>query len=139
MPEPTVTPTTRRRGHVAQRSRIVAAGLGATGMLGIVTLLGLDNPTTGNGSTAPAAPVTPSAPAAPVQVVIHRIPATTVAAATPAADAAVPADPSALPVQPVQLAARPVVRTVTASPSAPQPSASPARAPAPVATTSGSG
>jgi hypothetical protein len=139
MTEPTIERAPRRR-HVAQRSRIVAAGLGATGMLGIVTLFGLQNPA--DGSTPSAVATVPPAPpvAPPVQVVIHRIPASTVPG-TPAVD---PAAAAAAP-QPVQLTARPVVRAVTPaapsrsrSSSSSSPSAAPAPAPAPVATTSGS-
>jgi hypothetical protein len=161
--EPTGKRTTgKRRGrHVAGGSRILAAGLGATSMFGIVTVLGLDTPVSGAGTPAPTVPATqpvvapPVAP--PVQVVIHRIPASTVpavtAASTDSPDAEpVPTEPApvATTPPPVQLTANPVVKTVTvAAPSQPRsqassaPAAAPAPAPAPAptpsATTKGSG
>jgi hypothetical protein len=122
-------------------------------MLGIVTVFGLDSAATVADAPPPAQPVVqPLTPVAarPVQVVIHRIPATTDPAA-PVVDAA-GVDPAvvaeAVAPQPVQLTANPVVRTVTvAGPSQPRSSgssapatqAAPAVAPAPAATTSGSG
>ena len=91
-------------------------------------------------------PVTLVAAPQPVQVVIHRIPATTDPTA-PVLDAA-GVDPAVVAdvvaPQPVQLTANPVVQTVTvAGNSQPRSSGSsapaPAPAPAPAATTSGSG
>jgi hypothetical protein len=154
---PSVAKAPRRRRHVAQGSRIVAAGLGATGMFGIVTMFGLGSATTGADASAPIPPVAqPVAPvvAPPVQVVIHRIPATT--GPTAPLDVVAEGDPAGVAgvvaPQPVQLTANPVVQTVTvAGPSAPRSSgtstqAGPAAqapraapAPAPAATTSGSG
>ena len=149
--EPTVK-AQRRRRHSAQGSRIVAAGLGAAGMLGIVTMFGLDSAATVADAQPPAQPpaqpVTLVAAPQPVQVVIHRIPATTDPTA-PVLDAA-GVDPAVVAdvvaPQPVQLTANPVVRTVTeAGNSQPRssgssaPAAQVAPAPAPAATTSGSG
>ncbi|HRB04733.1 MAG TPA: hypothetical protein PLP26_15275 [Ilumatobacteraceae bacterium] len=156
---PSIAKAPRRRRHVAQGSRIVAAGLGATGMFGIVTMFGLASATTGANASAPIQPVAqPVAPvvAPPVQVVIHRIPATT--GPTAPLDVVADGDPAGVPgvvaPQPVQLTANPVVQTVTvAAPSAPRssgtstqagpaaqaPQPAPTPAPAPAATTSGSG
>ncbi len=145
---PSVAATPRRGRHAARGGRILAAGLGATGMLGIVTLLGLDSATTGADAPSPAQPTTQAmtpVAAPPVQVVIHRIPA----ASEPAVDGA-RVDPApladAVVAPPVQLSARPMVRTVTvAGPAQPRPSGSSASAtptapaPVPAATTSGSG
>lgn len=142
----------KRRRHVAQGGRILAAGLGATTMFGIVTVLGLDNPVTGAGNAAPTTPVVqPVVPAPvvvpprPIQIVIHRVPAVTNAPRIPesALLTASPKQPAEAPVSgapaPVQLTANPVVQTITvAAPARPQSPASPAPAPAPAATTSGS-
>jgi hypothetical protein len=138
----------RRRRHVAQGSRIIAAGLGATTMFGIVTVLGLDNPVSGaDEAVTPVASVapTPTAPLQaappPVQVVIHRVPATAVPTTTVVEATTVS---EAVPAAPVQLTANPVVQTITvAAPSQPQASSrasssASAPAPAPAATTSGS-
>ena len=103
-------------------------------MLGIVTVFGLDSAATVADAPPPVQPVVqPLTPVAapPVQVVIHRIPATTDPAA-PVVDAGV--DPAvvaeAVAPQPVQLTANPVVRTVTvAGPSQPRSSGSSAPAP----------
>jgi hypothetical protein len=141
----------RRRRHVAQGSRILAAGLGATTMLGIVTVLGLDNPVNGaDQSITPTVPVppTPTAPTSiagpPVQIVIHRVPVSSVPGNVVDAEAA-PLPGETVPAGPVQLTANPVVQTVTvAAPSQPRSSSqassapAPAPAPAPAATTSGS-
>jgi hypothetical protein len=140
----------RRRRHVAQGSRILAAGLGATTMFGIVTVLGLDNPASGADEsitrTVPAAPAASSSTAVPqVQIVIHRVPASSVPSsgvvAAEAEGAAALAE--SILTAPVQLTANPVVQTITvAAPGQPrsssQASSSPAPAPAPAATTSGS-
>lgn len=149
----------RRRRHVAQGSRILAAGLGATTMFGIVTVLGLDNPVSGaekTGQTVPAtqptAPVPVVAPAPPIQIVIHRVPASVDPQAAPEparpVTAPVPTVEAPAPPSPVQLTANPVVQTITVSAparprsqtsSAPAPAPQQAPAPAPAATTSGSG
>ncbi|MFT7394475.1 MAG: hypothetical protein ACI83Y_002153 [Candidatus Azotimanducaceae bacterium] len=150
----------KRRRHVAQGGRILAAGLGATTMFGIVTVLGLDNPVSGAETSTPTTPVVqPVAPAPvvvpppPIQIVIHRVPAVTnlpvgaesarlTASPKQAAEAPVSAAPAA-----VQLTANPVVQTITvAAPAQSQSQASqapasqqaPAPAPAPAATTNGS-
>jgi len=141
-----------RRRHPAQSSRIVAAGLGAGTMLGIVTLLGLNNPVSQAEEPTPAtqpavaSPVAPLAP--PVEVRVHMIPAASSAATpdqVPSSEAGEPvqAGPeSTAPAAPIELTANPVVRTVTvAAPTQARPQAAPSAAapqPAPVATTSGS-
>ena len=143
---PATSAPRRRRGHPARDSRIVAAGLGAAAMFGIVTLLGLNTPTTKadipDQGTSPssglaAARLAEPAVAPPVKVVIHRVEPTTNLTDTTAATA----DP-ALRTGPIELTANPVVRTVTVA--APATSgtravaAAPAPQPAPTATTSGS-
>ncbi len=143
----------RRRRHAAQGSRIVAAGLGAGTMFGIVTILGLNNPLTQAEEPTPA----PTAPqpvvggptptpvvAPPVEVRVHMIPAaSTVAAAdqqtSVGVDPVADVEPISAAVAPIELTANPVVRTVTvAAPTQAQPQAAAPSAPAPVATTSGS-
>lgn len=148
----------RRRRHAAQGSRIVAAGLGAGTMFGIVTILGLDNPLTQAEEPTPELTVPQpaiagiiSAPvAAPaVEVRVHMIPA---ASTVPVADLPTSVgvepeadfEPTSATAAPIELTANPVVRTVTvAAPTQAQPQAgvtpsAPAPQPSPVATTSGS-
>jgi hypothetical protein len=124
----------RRRRHVGQGSRIVAAGLGAGTMFGIVTILGLDNPVTNAGTTSPATTQLQQAPvAAPIQLVIHRAPTTTnaVASVDPPPIGADPTTENS--VVPVQLTAHPVVKTITVASSSQAPTPKPS--PAPAATT----
>ena len=137
---PAATAPRRRRGHPARDSRIVAAGLGAGAMFGIVTLLGLNTPTTQADTTDPETPAPSTLPTArfvepavapPVKVVIHRVEATVSST-----------DPVEPPAGPIELTANPVVRTVTvaapASGGGRATTAAPAPQPAPTATTSGS-
>jgi hypothetical protein len=119
-------------------------------MLGIVTVLGLDNPVNGADESitptvpaqpSPTAPTTIAAP--PVQIVIHRVPASSVPGTDDVEAEAAPLPAGTVPAGPVQLTANPVVQTVTVaapsqSRSSSQASSSPAPAPAPAATTSGS-
>lgn len=125
----------RRRRHPAQGSRIVAAGLGAGTMFGIVTVLGMNNPI--SQAEAPEPPAPQPAVAPPVEVRVHMIPA---ASTVPAAARAI----SVGAASPIELTANPVVRTITvAAPTQAQPQvgaapSAPASQPAPVATTSGS-
>ena len=137
---PATSAPRRRRGHPARDSRIVAAGLGAGAMFGVVTLLGLNTPTTQADTPDPETPAPSGLPTArlgepaaapPVRVVIHRVEPT--ASST---------DPVELPAGPIELTANPVVRTITVT--APATSgtraatAAPAPQPASTATTSGS-
>lgn len=137
---PATSAPRRRRGHPARDSRIVAAGLGAGAMFGIVTLLGLNTPTTQADTPDPETPAPSSLPTArlaepavapQVRIVIHRVEPT-----------ASSADPAELPARPIELTAKPVVRTVTvaapASSGTRAATAAPAPQPAPTATTSGS-
>jgi hypothetical protein len=137
----------RRRRHVGQGSRIVAAGLGAGTMFGIVTVLGLDNPATKADADSPATtqvqPVTIVATAPPpIQVIIHRVPPplaknTANSADAPPLDEDAPATPQTAAATvldgPVQLTATPVVKTITVSASSQS-----AAQPTPEATTRGS-
>ena len=152
-----------RRRHAARDSRIVAAGLGAGAMFGIVTLLGLDysatqadsaDTVTPLASTVPGSPAVQPAVAPPVKVVIHRVDPTAETGKSQAKDQtknraakrAKKRDAATQPVVeagPIELTANPVVRTVTvAAPAATSAStataAAPAPQPAPAATTSGS-
>ena len=129
-PSSTRSPQRRRRRHPAQRSRIVAASLGATTMFGIVTALGVSNAA----ATPAVDPVAPDA----VSALAAITPDPTVAPA-PTTAATVPATiPSTLPAV-TELAPAPAIKVLTP---APQPAATnPPRLaprPAPVATTSGS-
>jgi hypothetical protein len=159
-PPPAGPPSRRRRRHPAATSRVVAAGLGAATMFGIVTVLGLDHPFIGaEESPDPPSPPPVTTPAAPpIQVVIHRIPATVAPTSpnppAPPSTAEVRPDPTAA-TEPIVLTATPVVRTVTVAgprqasttgrssrptPQAGSPASAPTPAPAPpAATTSGSG
>ena len=119
--------TTRpRRRHPATGGRIIAAGLGATTMFGLIAAMGVakassttNTPTTeGSITLAPLPTITPTI--APVV----GTPDPSVAAA-PAADA-----PTATVPTPIVLRARPDVQVVTPTPAQ--------SAPAPIATTSGS-
>ncbi len=129
----------RRQRHVAQGSRIVAAGLGASAMFGIVGVLGFDHPFTPADESVPT-PVTPDAVAPtppPIQVVVHRVPASTIVPTEPdvaVAQASV-VEPNAATAEaaaPIVLTANPVVQTITVATPAQ------ASAPAPAATTRGS-
>lgn len=128
-PAPTARGARPRRRHHALGSRIVAAGLGATTMFGILTALGRATPASSTDTQVPHGP----APAPqPIRIVIHRVP-TTVAdqpAVAPAIDQVEAVAPTA-PGAPIELTAEPVVRTITVE-------SAPAPRPAPVATTSGS-
>ena len=154
----------KRRRHVAQGSRILAAGLGATTMFSIVAALGRDNPVSGAETSGPTIPVVQPlvvVPPPPIHIVIHRVAAVTAAPLLPESGP-LPASPkqaaealvSVVPA-PVQLTAKPVVQTITvaapvkpqsraslapAAQQAPAPASAPASAPAPApaATTSGS-
>lgn len=133
----TAPPTVKRRRkrHVARGGRIVAAGLGATTLLGIVGVLGLDNTAATNETkTGEATPVVQHPAPPPIQVVVHRIPATrTTAPSQPATTASGDADATpapAVPATPIVLTAQPVVRTVTVD--------APTQTTAPAATTRGS-
>lgn len=139
---PVAAAPTRRR-HRAAGSRVVAAGLGATTMFGIISLLGLDDAS----GEQPSAPVPQSAtqPVAtsPVQVVIHRVPAPpddaaiSATSATSSSASAAPVERAAqVPDGPIELTANPVVRTVTVQAPTAAPQAAAAQ-PAP-ARTSGS-
>jgi hypothetical protein len=112
-------------------------------MFGIVTLLGLNTPTTQADTPDPETPAPSTLPTArfvepavapPVKVVIHRVEATVSST-----------DPVEVPAGPIELTANPVVRTVTVAAPAAAPAsggraatAAPAPQPAPTATTSGS-
>jgi hypothetical protein len=112
-------------------------------MLGIVGVLGLDHPFTSDEQPVPA-PVTPTAMSPvppPIQVVVHRIPASTVVPSEPIpeiAETTLTETPTSAPVEavvsaaPIVLTANPVVQTVTVA------APSQASAPAPAATTHGS-
>lgn len=134
-------PTARRRTrrptrHAARRSRIIAAGLGASTMFGIVGLLALDHSLTsadGSSGVPAAAPAPP-----PIRVVVHRIPAPVAAGPDVAGPAGstnsstpFPSEPQGTS-EPIVLTANPVVRNVTVAAPAP------ASAPVPTATTGGS-
>lgn len=98
----------RRRRHPALGSRIAAAGLGATSMLAIVGLLGLRDR---QAITTDSTPVTePQVIERPIQVVVHHIPATTLAPLQPTSSTT---PTPAAPTGPIELTANTVVRTVT--------------------------
>ena len=140
-----IEPRTKRRRHAAQGSRIVAAGLGAGTMFGIVTVLGMNSLTSQAEAPTPEPQSSQTVVAPPVEVRVHLIPASTaVADREVPIEVGTPAQVDSTPARPIELTANPVVRTITvaapaqaravsqAAPSAPAPQA------APVATTSGS-
>lgn len=110
-----VTPTpSKRRRHPAAGARIVAAGLGASTLFGLVATMGIAQVRAESTPTSNAQTTPPVAPTAPLTIV-------PVAALTPA--------PAIAPAGAIVLQARPDVRVVTPAP---------VFAPAPVATTRGS-
>ncbi len=130
-----VSSARRRRRHPAQRSRIVAASLGATTMFGIVTALGVSNAA----ATPAAVPVAPSQVGQPAGVAAAPADTSTTTVAPVPTDTPAPETvPPTLPAVTV-LTPAPVIQVVAPTPqpvatAAPQP----APRPAPVATTSGS-
>ncbi|MGI9644518.1 MAG: hypothetical protein ACR2O6_04330, partial [Ilumatobacteraceae bacterium] len=132
---PVTTPPAGRRRHPARRGRIAAAGIGASAMFGLLTILGLAGRTSADDPPA-SGTAPPDAPSTPVKIVIHRGgPALPAAAATPTVGMSDPdvaeASTAGEPAGPIELTANPVIRTITVeAPAAP--------APAPTATTSGS-
>ena len=114
---PPSQPQRRRRRHPATGARIVAAGLGASTLFGLVATMGIaqvraeSTPSSTGATLAPVSPITPTAPLTIVPVAVL----------TPT--------PASAPVGAIVLQARPDVRVVTPAAAA---------APAPVATTSGS-
>ena len=161
-PASTQPASTRRRRHAARDSRIVAAGLGAGAMFGIITLLGLDYSATQSDTADAAEPLTPLASTVPagavaqpvvapsVKVVIHRVDPTADTSKDRTSNRAAKrskkhqaATRPEVQTGPIELTANPVVRTVTvAAPATSSAStataAAPAPQPAPPATTSGS-
>ena len=134
--------TTRpRRRHPAIGGRIVAAGLGATTMFGLIAVMGVAQAASSSTTSTPA--VDTSIPLAPLPT-ITPVPTVTPAPAATSAPVVAAPDPNvaaaqaapaptvvAAPAAPIVLQARPDVQVVTPAPAQ--------AAPAPVATTSGSG
>jgi hypothetical protein len=115
----------KRRRHPAKGARIVAAGLGASTMFGLVAAMGIAS-AAANSSQAAATPPTAPLNAAQGATIPDLIAPSTVAPSTVEPNAGqVPA-----PSGPIVLQARPQVSVVNPTPAAP--------APAPAAVTSGS-
>lgn len=110
-------PAARRRPpRPALHGRIVAAGLGAGTMFGLVALFGFASSATGDVSApAPAESATGVVVPSPLKIVIHRPAVTSPASTLPTSTT--PAEPSSTSAEvaadPIVLTAEPVVRTVT--------------------------
>ena len=134
----------------ATGGRLAAAGIGVGALVGLVGFLGFDASTSGPSIVDPVAVVAPSPPPdiapapapAPIRIVIHRVPATTVALpvtqvpVTGALDTAPGPPAPSTTAAPVELIATPIVETITVA--APAPAPAPQR-PQPAATTTSSG
>jgi len=110
-PQAPRTAARRKRPHAAIGARVAAAGLGASAMFGIVSLMGVVNSYEIVDSTDPDASLLPSTPGTPVVVRVYTMapgqggaeaPDGSPIVATPIADG------------PIELTASPVARTVEA-------------------------
>ncbi len=145
-----------KKKHVAQGGRIIAVGLGATAMLGIVGVLGYGYTPSPDASTVSSSPAPPAPRRQFVRVVVHRVSASTIAPIETVPVTSVETNEQSIPEQsipqqsipePIVLTANPVVQTVTVQAPAPAQPSSQAQATAapqtqtasaPQATTSGS-
>ena len=110
------TPARRRRARPALHGRIVAAGLGAGTMFGLVALFGFASSAAGDVSApAPAESAAGAVVPPPLKIVIHRPAVTSPASSLPAATMPVepPSTSAEVAADPIVLTAEPVVRTVT--------------------------
>ncbi len=124
-----------RRRHPAAGGRIVAAGLGATTMFGLIAVMGVAQAASSSTTSTPAVDSPITLTPLPTIAPAAATPAPTLAPAPTVAPVGTP-DPSVVTGQastvpaPIVLQARPDVQVVTPAPAQ--------AAPAPVATTSGS-